>query len=158
MKHEERNHLKIQHINGAIYMILERFVKCFLVGIFLLTLTPITVIPFSKFIGGLNIEYSEGTRSGIVQKISKKGLIYETWEGELNLGYNTTNTESNQIIPAIFEFSVSSDGVAELIQAAEASGERVTLQYKQYIMHGYHRGSTPYDVIGIKPKTNTVEK
>jgi hypothetical protein len=109
---------------------------------------------FGKFLGGLNIEYSEGTRSGVVQKISKKGLIYETWEGELNLGYNTTASvgESSQIIPAIFEFSVSSDEVAKLVQEAEASGERVTLEYKQYIMHGYDKGSTPYDIVGIKEK------
>lgn len=133
-----------------IHDLIFKIVPVTIFGILLLTFLSF----FGKFLGGLNIEYSEGTRSGVVQKISKKGLIYETWEGELNLGYNTTTNvgESNQIVPAIFEFSVSSDEVAKLIQEAEASGERVTLKYKQYIMHGYHRGSTPYDVVGIKGK------
>lgn len=130
------------------YTTVELLVSLAICGVAALLISAFLSIPI-KYVGGLNIEYSEGTRSGVVQKISKKGFIYDTWEGELNMGYNSTN-ENNQIIPAIFQFSVSSDEVAKLVQDAEASGKRVTLQYKEYILHGYHRGATPYDVIGVK--------
>jgi len=30
--------------------------------------------------------YSEGERSGVIFKFSSKGLIWKSWEGEMNLG------------------------------------------------------------------------
>lgn len=107
-----------------------------------------------KLMGGLNIEYSEGSRSGVVQKLSKKGIAYPTWEGELNLGYTTTTIDSEghtSIGPAIFYFSVSSEDTAESVKAAERSGKRVTLNYKQYLLRGYGQGATDYDVVSVDP-------
>ena len=105
-----------------------------------------------KCMGGLNIEFSDGSRSGVVQKISKKGLIWKTWEGELNLGYTSAKPDGNggtTIAPAVFHFSCSSDAVATEIQAAERSGKRATLSYKQYMVRGYRYGDTSYDVISV---------
>lgn len=105
-----------------------------------------------KCMGGLNVPFSEGSRSGVVQKISKKGLIWSTWEGELNLGYTTATKDANggtTINPAIFRFSCSSDSAAKQVQAAERSGKRVTLKYQQYIFRGYKYGDTSYDVTGV---------
>lgn len=98
--------------------------------------------------GGLNYEYSNGSRSGVVQKISKKGFYWETWEGELNLGY-MVQTEGG-LTPAIFYFSVSDEEVAKKVQEAEERGGRTTLQYKQYFLRGFKYGGTPYDVVGVK--------
>jgi hypothetical protein len=72
--------------------------------------------------GGLNIEYSEGSRSGVVQKLSRKGVIWKTWEGELNLGYNDSRRDSEgrqTISPAIFYFSCSNHDAAKQIKLAE---------------------------------------
>jgi len=105
-----------------------------------------------KAVGGINIKYSDGSRSGVVQKISKKGLIWSTWEGELNLGYNQSRSNGegqSTIVPAIFHFSVSSDEVAKQVQVAERSGARVTLEYQQYLVRGYKYGETGYDVTGV---------
>lgn len=101
-----------------------------------------------KACGGLNVEYSEGTRSGIIQKVSKKGLIWHTWEGELNLGYVTAI--SGKIAPAIFRFSCSNEHVAMILQEKETSGERVTLEYTQYLLRGWKYGGTQYDVTGVR--------
>ena len=98
-------------------------------------------------IGGLNIEYSDGSRSGVVQKFSKKGVVWKTWEGQLNLGYNTTN-ENGQLVPEVWLFSCSDDAVAKDIQQCERSGKRVTLNYKQYLVRGFRYGATSYDVVG----------
>jgi hypothetical protein len=106
----------------------------------------------AKCAGGVNWKYSEGSRSGVVQKISKKGVIWQTWEGELNLGYNTSRSNENgglTIAPAIFYFSCSSDDAAKKIQEAERNGDRVTLEYSQYFLRGWKYGSTSYDVTGV---------
>jgi hypothetical protein len=107
-----------------------------------------------KCSGGANLEYATGSRSGVVQKISKKGMIWKTWEGELNLGYNTASSDGNghtTIAPAIFRFSVESEDVAREVQAAAESGKRVTLEYVHYFLRGYDKGGTSYDVVGVIP-------
>jgi hypothetical protein len=105
-----------------------------------------------KCMGGMNIEFSEGSRSGVIQKLSKKGMIWKTWEGELNLGYTEASTDSNghqSIRPAMFFFSVSDDAVAERLKKAEIGGKRVTLDYKQYFLRGWDKGGTSYDVVDV---------
>ncbi len=72
----------------------------------------------------LSFEYATGERSGFVQKISKKGWICKTWEGELAMA-NLPGT-----MPQIFHFSVRSDAVAHEIE--KSIGERVTLSYEQH--------------------------
>lgn len=105
-----------------------------------------------KCTGGANWEYSSGSRSGVVQKLSKRGVIWKTWEGELNLGYNTATSNSEgrtTIAPALFHFSIESDEVAREVQAAQQSGKRVTLEYVQYFLRGYDKGGTCYDIVGV---------
>jgi hypothetical protein len=106
----------------------------------------------AKCLGGVNWKYSEGSRSGVVQKISKKGIIWQTWEGELNLGYNTSRSNENggtTIAPAIFYFSCSSDETAKKVQDAERNGDRVTVEYIQYFLRGWKYGGTSYDVVNV---------
>src|SRR6476646_9803780 len=58
----------------------------------------------------LGYTYSSGERGGYVQKLSKKGWLCKTWEGELAMA-NLPGT-----MPEIFRFSVRSDSVASLIE------------------------------------------
>ena len=73
----------------------------------------------------LNWSYSEGERAGYVQKLSKKGWICKTWEGEIAL-VSMPGTVAEK-----FEFTVRDDAVAEQINAS--LGSRVTLLYQQHI-------------------------
>lgn len=110
-----------------------------------------------KATGGLNIQYSEGSRSGTVTKISKKGWIWQTWEGELDLHrLRSTGGERPTMEADIFYFSVSSDDVAEQIQKAEQSGNRTTLKYKQYFLRGWKYGGTSYDITGLEVSDSPV--
>src|SRR5215217_501110 len=54
----------------------------------------------------LNWSYSEGVRSVYLQKISKKGWLCKTWEGELAMG----NIPGS--VPQLFNFTVRNDSVA----------------------------------------------
>src|ERR1700746_66097 len=72
----------------------------------------------------LHFSYSQGERAGYVQKISKKGWICKTWEGELAMSTFPGTA------PQIFTFSVRDDAVAEKIE--NAAGQRVALRYEQH--------------------------
>jgi len=90
-----------------------------------------------------------------VQKLSRKGFIWKTWEGELNLGYTESSKDSdgNQTLnPAIMLFSISSEKVAKEVKAAEVAGGRVMIDYKQYLIRGFKYGGTGYDVVGVATK------
>ena len=73
----------------------------------------------------LNWSYAEGERAGYVQKLSKKGWICKTWEGEIAL-VSMPGTVAEK-----FEFTVRDDAVAAQINAS--LGSRVTLLYQQHI-------------------------
>ncbi len=72
----------------------------------------------------LHWSYSEGERAGFVQKLSKKGWLCKTWEGELAL------VSLPGAAPEKFNFTVRDDAVAERIN--KQVGTRVALVYAQH--------------------------
>jgi hypothetical protein len=72
----------------------------------------------------LNWSYSNGERTGYIQKFSQKGWICKTWEGEL------TMMSSPGTVPEKFIFSVRDDAVAA--QLNKIMGKRVVLSYEQH--------------------------
>lgn len=94
----------------------------------------------------LNWSYAEGERAGVLQKISRKGWICKTWEGELAM------STVPGVAPTIWQFSVRDSKVAE--QLSQAAGRRVVLHYQE------HRGiptscfgETNYFVVGVRIDT-----
>jgi hypothetical protein len=76
------------------------------------------------FWGALKYVYSSGERAGYVQKFSKRGWMFKTWEGELAM-VNLPGT-----MPEKFEFSAVDAAVAERLQAT--MGQRVVIKYEQH--------------------------
>jgi hypothetical protein len=108
----------------------------------------LVVLPALLFAGytwtALQYAYSFGERTGYIQKISKKGWLCKTWEGELAM------TTLPGTAPQIFQFSVRDDATAHKIE--EASGQRVALTYEQH--KGVPTscfGETQYFVSGVRP-------
>jgi len=75
--------------------------------------------------GALTWDYAEGERVGYVQKLSKKGWICKTWEGELAM------VTMPGAIPEKFYFSIRSDTVAA--QLNKTLGKRVGVKYTQHL-------------------------
>lgn len=73
----------------------------------------------------LTWSYSTGERAGYVQKLSKKGWLCKTWEGELAL-VTMPGTVAEK-----FNFSVRDDAVAGQIN--ELIGRRVALDYEEHV-------------------------
>jgi hypothetical protein len=81
----------------------------------------------------LNVSYSDGDRAGVLQKISRKGWICKTYEGELAMSYTPG------MAPVLWYFSVRDEAIAATIK--DAQGKRVVLHYNE------HRG-VPSDCFG----------
>jgi len=91
-----------------------------LVGLILLA-----AMIFSAYIWvALSWSYSTGERAGLMQKISRKGWLCKTWEGELLL------TSMPGAIPEKFEFSVRDEVLAN--QLIEHTGQKLILTYAQH--------------------------
>jgi hypothetical protein len=91
----------------------------------------------------LHWSYSDGERAGFVQKLSKKGWLCKTWEGELSL------VSLPGAAPEKFEFTVRDDVVADRIN--KQVGTRVSLVYAQHKgLPGTCFGDTEYFVTDIK--------
>ncbi|MGH8130622.1 MAG: hypothetical protein ACRES3_07190 [Steroidobacteraceae bacterium] len=72
----------------------------------------------------LTWSYADGERAGYVQKLSKKGWICKTWEGEMAM-VTMPGTVAEK-----FYFTVREDAVANKINASV--GKRVSLHYEQH--------------------------
>jgi hypothetical protein len=91
----------------------------------------------------LHYAYSTGQRSGYVQKISKKGWLCKTWEGELAM------TTMPGTAPQIFRFTVRDDATAGRIE--QVAGQRVALDYQQHKgIPSSCFGETEYFVTGVR--------
>jgi hypothetical protein len=90
----------------------------------------------------LNWSYSTGERAGFLQKVSNKGWICKTWEGELSL------VAMPGAAPEKFLFTVRDEAVAQKVSAA--AGKRVTLNYEQHKgLPTTCFGDTDYFVVGL---------
>jgi len=91
----------------------------------------------------LNWSYSSGERAGFLQKVSHKGWICKTWEGELSLVAMPGSA------PEKFLFTVRDEAVAQKVSAA--AGKRVTLNYEQHKgLPSSCFGDTDYFVVDVK--------
>jgi hypothetical protein len=95
--------------------------------------------------------YDEGVRAGMVLRISKKGVLFKTYEGQLNLQTFGALKGTNPIFEA-FDFSVDPDDqqVVKDLEEVALSGERVNLHYiKRYSAFPW-QGDTKYFITKVE--------
>ncbi len=91
----------------------------------------------------LTWSYSAGERAGYVQKLSKKGWVCKTWEGEMAL-ISMPGTVAEK-----FPFTVRDDKIAEEIN--RSIGKRVALTYEQHLgIPTSCIGETQYFIVAVK--------
>lgn len=94
--------------------------------------------------------YSDGYRAGTVSKLSKKGYVFKTYEGQLNLGGLSGETGS----PASSLWSFSVDGgehdVIKQLDDALLSGKRVKLYYKEKFILFFWQGDSKYYIYKVE--------
>lgn len=105
-------------------------------------LAPLLIAALYLWIA-LSWSYSDGERAGYVQKLSNKGWLCKTWEGELAMVSIPGST------PEKFYFTVRDAKIAEKINATV--GRRVALKYEQHKgLPTTCFGETEYFVIDVK--------
>ncbi|MBA3465807.1 MAG: hypothetical protein H0T21_00195 [Gemmatimonadaceae bacterium] len=94
-----------------------------LVFLLSLLLIPALIVALWTWVT-LGYSYSRGDRAGYVQKLSKKGWLCKTWEGELAM------SAIPGAMPQLFLFTVKNDSVAALLE--KNLGKRVSLTYDEH--------------------------
>ncbi|MBW8847839.1 MAG: hypothetical protein JF607_22990 [Burkholderiales bacterium] len=95
------------------------------------------------FVFAWHWSYSEGERAGWVQKLSRKGWVCKTWEGEQAL-VSLPGTSSVEK----FYFTVHDEATAQAIN--KVMGRRVNLHYEEKVgLPGSCFGETRYFVTGV---------
>jgi hypothetical protein len=110
----------------------------------LLGLLVVLILLFAAYTWiSLNWSYSVGERAGYVQKLSKKGWVCKTWEGELAL-VTMPGTVGEK-----FYFSVRSAATADQIN--RSIGRRVSLDYEEHVgVPTSCFGETGHYITGVK--------
>lgn len=115
------------------------FVPAFLVLLF----GGIALYPITAATGGALSDYSAGTREGYITKLSVRGLIYKTNEGEMQVGVGAMAS-----LQEPWSFSVP-DPLA-LEQVRECLGKHAVVTYKQWFIQPFSRGGSSYEVVAVK--------
>lgn len=115
----------------------------------ILAILAVITLPFTARLIGFDYEYSNGERTGVVIKISQRGFIWKTWEGEMNLG--GMNTDGGGIVtPNVWCFSVKDVEVIKQIQSAASAARRITIVYREVLKASFREGDTDYFAISIR--------
>ncbi len=110
--------------------------------LFLLVTVPLAILAAWTAIA-FAYTYSNGERTGYAQKLSRKGWLCKTWEGEIAMA------TAPGVMPEKFAYTVRSDSVAQAIQALD--GQRVALTYEQHkFLPTSCFGETEYFVSGVR--------
>lgn len=91
------------------------------------------------------VTFSEGYRAGELIKISKRGLLFKTWEGRLSQGVS----EEQQ-----FNFSVQKSDKDVLEQLKEFQGKKVRVTYIERFGTFFWLGDTKYYVKKVELVTD----
>ena len=90
-----------------------------------------------------NYTISEGTRTGILYKVSKKGVMFKTYEGQLLLAGSVMLTQQST-----WDFSAQNGKVYEDLQRLE--GKSIKCHYRQKVDAFSWQGDTDYIVYKVE--------
>jgi hypothetical protein len=103
----------------------------------------ILILAFVAYIFICGITYSSGTRTGVVIKLSQKGVLFKTYEGELNLG--GISEGDGTIMPTrLWNFSIEKHNKSVYDSITQFQGKHVRLYYKEVLKNFFWQSDTPY--------------
>jgi len=94
-----------------------------------------------------NMTYSDGSRTGELVKISEKGMLFKTYEGQLQLG-GVSMEKGATNIGSMWNFSVTDEAVFQKIQSLE--GQKVVVAYEQKYRALPWKGDTKYLITDVE--------
>jgi hypothetical protein len=119
--------------------------KKYLFGIVLIIVLLIGSVVYWKYF----FTYSDGYRAGLLQKFSRRGSVFKTYEGEMILSSIQTSAEM-AIASEKFLFSVEKEEVAKKLEKVQ--GENVIVHYREKNGTLVWRGDTRFIVDSVSVK------
>ena len=107
---------------------------------FVYTILFITLFIVSYFTFVYYVPYSEGVRSGELIKVTTKGYVVKTWEGEISQGIAGAQ---------IFSFSVMDNQPEAIQKLKELQGRFVKVNYVERYRTFFWWGDTRYFVTDV---------
>ena len=86
---------------------------------------------------------SEGTRTGTLFKISKRGIVFKTFEGQIHLGGSAVMTQQS-----VWDFSAKNAAVYDQLQQYER--KQLKCHYRQLVNPFPWQGDTEYIVYAVE--------
>jgi hypothetical protein len=121
--------------------------------VLIISLSVITLLAVLAMTFAYTANFSEGERSGKIMKISKKGVFFKTYEGELDVGGITSGKAG---LGSTWEFSLEANDTElyKKISDAMHTAPRVKLYYQEKFFKFPWRGDTKYFVKRIEVLDN----
>lgn len=96
-----------------------------------------------------NMTYSDGTRTGYLVKVSEKGYIFKTMEGEMNMG-GLQEGDNTTLVAPMWYFSVADETIYEKL--IQLQGKKLMLYYKEKNRAMPWQGESDYFIYKIEEK------
>lgn len=125
--------------------------KKFLTTLLILIVAGLAVFCYFRFY----FVYGEGVRSGQLNYVVYKGMLWKTYEGKL-IQTGIRSQSSGTIQSNTFEFSVEDEKLAR--ELMKQSGKTMDIHYKEYFGKLPWRGHTRYIVDRIEAIRETPEQ
>jgi hypothetical protein len=100
------------------------------------------VLGFGIYMAICSYTYSDGSRTGILMKISKKGFLFKTYEGDINVGFINTNMAG--LTANVFHFSIEKKETTAIRILENAEGKMIKIYYKEKLKAMPWQGETNY--------------
>lgn len=116
------------------------------------TLLIFSIIPCMVLLQSCKENYSNGEKVGNLIEFTQKGVIYDSWEGRLNMTQTGMNTSGE---PFSFSFDNDrddQDSIINLMKQAQVEGWKLKIRYHEvwgFKNVFYNRGETNYFVDGV---------
>lgn len=109
--------------------------------VYTILIVTLSLVTYTLFI--YNFTLSDGVKSGILTKFGNRGVVFKTWEGELNEGFGATR---------FFPFSVEGDEKKVIEDLKTYQGQYVKLEYKERMKTLPWWGETNFYIIKVVPE------
>jgi hypothetical protein len=113
----------------------------FLPGLLLLFIVPLFLIPIT---GGLGEGYGHVCQVGYLTNFGERGIIWKTWEGELQKGVG-----EQAAIEKPFKFSSTDPDVIAVLKPFLGSKQRIQIECKQWLIMPSWKGSSGNKVVSV---------
>ena len=116
------------------------------------TLLIFSIILCTVLLQSCKENYSNGEKVGNLIEFTQKGVIYDSWEGRLNMTQTGMNTSGE---PFSFSFDNDrddQDSIINLMKQAQVEGWKLKIRYHEvwgFKNVFYNRGETNYFVDGV---------